>query len=622
MYKFAQGLLCAGLVLLASCENQSSISSSDQASAVGDNSHAARLIRIGWDAQAFWPNGIVPFYLSPEITNNAPPKNMERLIRQSIAQWEAGSAGTIKFMEVSSTNPGPKLKITYTTCQSALAGGVRDAMVLGTPASGMTLCLDQRSTLMNALYNDGRALNPSTTIFDGRYSALRIISHEFGHVLGLLHEDGHPNFRNTTHAVASAGASGCPADPYVSSDFGAGTVVPDESGNAIPDFSSIMEYGFVNCTNGYVRFYKNADNTPVNFAAGDTGAISSGDYSTVRAIYSAGRPWGTYWSPALSIKTEYIVAGSSKTSIEQSIGSNIRESLNRWVINLDPSIGAISKIGPTNWVAPTDAYSGPTIRVGVDLANHAKDYSITCNPSNPTNFCLITLYDALDASGGHLLTNKTYVTNILQAAFGLALGLGASDPNSAVYYYNDLTSKNIVPTSKDIASLSRIYNSSTRNFAPLIRLKYPVTSGVVKFDKYVTSWESVQAEPSWESLVILGRVPLFGGTVAGTAPGANSSYINVGQYGAMGQLPFYTLWGKTSVGSLASTSSTCPQEAKDKALAIVAKGTLGSAAIFNTPQPFASVALTAYWDNAGRWIMAPGLVIGKSCQFTVGYIAN
>jgi len=477
---------------------------------------------------------------------------------------------------------------------------------------------------MVPLYNN-EGLNPSAAFYEGKQSALRYISHEIGHVLGLSHEDAHPNFRSMTHVVYSSSALGCPADPYVGNDFPKGTVVPAEGGSVIPDFGSIMEYGAVNCQSGSLRFYKNSDNTPVNYFAGDTGAISAGDFATVRAIYSPSYLLGSYWSTASSIKTEYIVAGPTKTQIETSIGNNIRTALNSWLINLDPSIGAISKIGSGTWVYPPANYSGPTIRVGVDLTEHSQDFSISCNPSNPKNYCLIMLYDATNASGDHLLTNNTYLRNVLQAAFGVALGLSAGDPNSAVYHYNDLSAKDLFPTRKDLDGLRKIYNSSAINYAPLIRLNFSqVANGVLPY-QYVTSWEDARLKSQGlQSLTILGRVPLFGGTVAGSAPGTNSSFLNVGLFSAMNTPTFNALWGKSSIGSLAAAvpTTTCPQEAKDKASAIVSKGTLGNAAIFATSQSFAPVALTAYWDNSGHWVMAQGRVGGASCQFTVGYISN
>lgn len=603
-----------------------------------DAEAAPRVIRAGEEQTApFWPGGVIPYFYSPApnqtILSQIHLQQLKDRVRQSMDIWEKGvGGGLIKFQEISYPPNVQSLEIDWYDARD---------LVIPTGFSTMIMVTGGYNNNIDNLLLVPNAINPTTPFYAGSRSALANISYLLGHALGLQDELRHPNMRSLTHAVPDPGATGCPVDPYammdsrsvpsqgreVDFDFDSpSTIVADNGGNPLPDFNSIMLKGSRLCTTGRIRFYKNSDNTPVNGKAGDTGAISEGDFATVRAIYGKKTTLGNYWNPASSIKFEYVVAGSPKTALETSVGNNIRQALYRWLVNLDPSIGAISKAPAGSWVAPGDPVFGPTIRVGIDLTQHTQDFSISCNPSNPTNYCLIKLYDATDAAGNHLLANNFYVNNMLQAAFGVALGLSASDPNSATYIYNIWNYQFMFPTTKDIDALRQIYHSPKGNWAPLIRVQYG-TGSSTKY-QYATTWEQAlklgmidfyRPRNDITAYFILGRTPLFGGAIAGVGPSSGVSQM-VWRNG--GNSP--VLFGKTPIGTLISNTpgAVCPQAAMNAITSSSSTGNIVSSALFNAAQTATPTTLTAYWDNISNWVMAPGRVLGASCQVTVGYIAN
>lgn len=587
-------------IALFSCEKAIDISNADS-----ENPIATRVAKSNSSQLLFWKDGYIPYQFEPSVTSP-----QRALVKNAIASWQTPLQGVLRFEEVTGTYTGRSLTIGL--CPGYASGSMGYAYV-----AGDKLCLSTE------WFNTVTAQNPDPSGYinwldnSTYFPTSHMVRHEIGHVIGLQHEQGHPRIREFVTTDLSQAGSGCPMDPFTGWEEKSG-VVAGTLATSTPDMSSVMFVGYSTmCASGNIIFRSKADGKIVGSSSWWTGPSAS-DIQTVRSIYlSTSTP--RKWNPATPITLEvvYNPSGTFRPQ-ETAIKTHLSSILYRWTSLLDPALGPLAA-APKQAVnvAPDQVTTAPAkIRVIVEKGTGL--YRSICSSGLPTTSCTIWVNDSVNAEGQHLLSNGyEYLSNVLQAATGGALGLYSGDLNSALNVTDRFQSQLLIPTQKDIRNLKALYGS-TGDYATLIRVR--ADNGNTR-STILTSLEDFLVTANTRSALdfvdVIGRAAKPGSAMSTWAPG---SPLKSGLVAQQYQMPWYTAYGNKTIAAAMPTS--CPQEAKDAGNLVVPKGNL-NAFVFDASQSFANVPLYAIWDsNAKFWNIATLSSAFTSCQFVIGYIVT
>lgn len=597
-------LAAAAMMAVTGCQEGASSSSLLGAS---ESSSAARMAKPDVAQGQVWPGGVIKYYFDPSIqTENISTVN------SAIQQWQSKLPGLIQFVQTSATDPSPKLKI-YRADKCSNFGPGAIASVSGTPTGGMSMCLENQYFAV--------PLPAPVTWPNG--GALGVVTHEFGHVLGLLHEEEHPLFRQYAGVLWNPSATGCPTDPF--SGFGNRGAANAMWETNVPDFTSIMiGQTWIPCDVGGYNIIQKSDGSA--YGSKKTAAPSTGDIESVRRIYAPYQQTAA-WNLQNPISLE-MERSCSKTAsaLEKSVMTDLPGIASRWIGLLDPRIGGMATIPSSvkcveNGAAAT---SPATIRVYLDTTSAwPTAWSLEKNPGAPTTYTKITIYSKRRADNTSPIEDGMYRMNVIQGAFGSALGLPETSLQSVSFQGNNWSSGHLFPSETDVKALRSWYGSSNADYQPLIR--FLGASGAVYTSMIFSSWKDVinySYKSELGSASIIGRVANQSSTFSG-APSRNPLSLKVrptAQYA-----PGYTVLQSgsqtLSQAVAALPSGSCPQAAITDAGALTATSyTIGNLGVFTASSSFGSKALYLAWNATSKaWIPLTSAPT-NNCKVLLGYM--